>query len=406
MFLSGCQLEKELQASNTLNKNIKGEILFWLEMPPDVNETNINLKNNIIPEIIDQFQATHPHVKVIVEYWNEGEILDTFVNDIARGAGADLLMINVTSKIVELIKNKAVQPLDKSVINQSSFYQVALKQARYQGTYYGLPVYLSIQGLCYNKQKVKQPVTDLSQLIIQARKGYSVGIESGFGETFWGSGFFGDNLFSQQGNLIISDNSGWGKWIKWLGVAQNEPNFILSDDSVALQEAFIQDRLAYLTCSSSSLYDFINEMGKDKVGITLLPKWETKFATPIIQSGIFLINRASSQNQKQIALELALFFTNKQQQKKLETQIPFIPSNREISFDPHLYPIRSVLIEQLQSGVSFSLDDAEKLVNIKSKSEPIYLKALTGQITPELAEMQLKQILLEEYNLTNKNSQF
>ena len=71
--------------------------------------------------------------------------------------------------IVQLIKNKELRAIDEFEIDYSRFSDETIKQIRYQDKIYGLPIYLSTQVLCYNKDKVKQTPKTLQELIEQAR---------------------------------------------------------------------------------------------------------------------------------------------------------------------------------------------------------------------------------------------
>ncbi len=85
-----------------------------------------------------------------------------------------------------------------------------------------------------------------------------------------------------------------------------------------------------------------------------------------------LFNQASSPNQTRLALKLADFLTNVEQQTQAEIEVPIIPSNKNVTLNQELFPIRATLIDQAQSGVAFSLDDGEKLTVLKSSVDIIF----------------------------------
>ena len=145
------------------------------------------------------------------------------------------------SNLPILIQRGVVRNLNqfRNQLELSKFRSEALSQVHYQGNLYGLPLDLTTQVLCYDKEKVKEIPETLSELRIQANQGYSVGMQSSFSFTFWGIQAFGGQLLDAQERIILAQLRSWAKWMEWLKTVKEEPNFILNEDSLALQKAFI-----------------------------------------------------------------------------------------------------------------------------------------------------------------------
>lgn len=346
---------------------------------------------------LQQFKDLHPQVQIFVKFFPSGQIVEPFELQSERGAGPDLMLFYSMRTMSRLIQTGALRTLDESQVELSQFRPKALKQARYQGKLYGLPAYLTTQVLCYNKERVKQPPNTLTELVQQARKGYSVGVQSGFAETLWGTGIFGGQIFNDRGRFMLGQGDGWAKWLKWLKAAQNEPNFILSNNATGLKQAFVTGNLAYLTCSTSWLSYFRDTLGKDKVGVIRLPHAVNQPATPLIWTSLFLFNRASSPNQARVAVKLAQFLTNAEQQSQIESAIPLIPTNQNVTLDRALFPVRAALIEQSKSAVAVSLDNVQKLEVIDDYGNTLYRNVLAGEITPEDAATQLRLMINRQF---------
>ena len=391
LLTTSCNIESDREIANKESESLQGQILVWAEMPFKLTEAQSIKNQKLLQDDLEEFSQLYPQVQVFVEFFPWDKIWEPFELEVKRGAGPDLLLVEANAKIPTLIKTGALKVLDESQVEQSRFRSEALKKVRYQGQLYGLPMRLSTTVLCYNKDRVKEVVTTLPELIEQARQGYSVGVNSGFVQAFWGAGVFGGQLFDAEGRVVISEGGGWAKWIEWLKKAQNEPNFILSDDPEALQEAFVQGNLTYLTCASEWIPHFIETLGKDKLGVTLLPGETNQPATPQLWAGVLLFNQASSSNQTQLALKLAQFLTNVEQQKQIGAEVPFIPSTKNFTVNRHLFPLQATLLEQVQSSVAFSLDDAEKIELFIDEGEILYRKILAGEISSDEAVTQLTQ---------------
>lgn len=397
---------------NPSTDDFSGNIIFWLEQPTGLTETEAEESQNRIRNGLASFNVLYPNVRVLIDFFEVGQGIAEFKHQSQRGAGANILLVRVDSAISQLIQSGVLQSLDEYPLDLSKFSSKALTQGQYHNKLYGIPLFLSTQALCYNADKVKQPAQTLAELVEQAQKGYSVGLISGFEETLWGTGIFAKSylelLLEAEDNADLDPNEessvlrvlqrgGWSQWMEWLKEAQNEPNFILDRDKDALYQAFLDNKLAYLTCSSDWIPYAGRILGKETVGVTLLPH-QGNAATPQLKTWIIIFNKASSANQLNLALKFADFFTNTQQQRRLVSEEIMIPSNIEVASNPLLYPIRTTLMQQVQSSLSFSLDDLETLDQMTETGEQLYRQVLVGEITPEAAANELKTLINLQLN--------
>ncbi|MGK7896385.1 MAG: extracellular solute-binding protein [Xenococcus sp. (in: cyanobacteria)] len=387
-----CSRQEKYQTKNQVEE-LKGAIMLWAEVPP-VSTGNVQGSNkSALEDRIEEFKELYPEVQVLVEYFLPGQSLKQFELQAKRGSGPDLLLANASYEIVSLIRNKELRAIDEFEIDYSGFSDETIKQIRYQDKTYGLPVYLSTQLLCYNKDKVKKTPKTLQELIDQARQGYSVGLVSSLAETFWGAGIFGGKLFDDSGHFALTEGRGWVSWMEWLIEAQNEPNFILSKNKEALQNSFIEGQLAYLTCSSRLIPYLIGSMGKNKLGVALLPVEANRAATPLLEVGVLYFNRDSTIKQTQLAIKLAKFLSSREQQEQAQAAFLFIPSNQDATLNRQLFPRRAIMLEQSKSAVSIALDDIEELRVMRKEGNIIYQKILQGEMTPEQAANKLTQTI-------------
>lgn len=389
LLTTSCNFQGKSLITSKQSEPLQGKILLWIQIPLGLTEVQSRQDEEVFKDTIEEFRELYPQIQVFVKFLPLGKTLEPFESQLKRGAGPDLLLVYSSRQIFRLIKTGAFRVLDKSQVDQSQFRPEALKHVSYQGQIYGLPMYLLTQVLCYNKDKVQELPRTLPELVEQARQGYSVGLHSGFVEAFWGTEIFGGHPFDDQGRFILAQGGGWAKWMEWLKRAENEPNFILSNDAEALQQAFVEEKLAYLTCSSSWIPYFREELGKDKLEATILPGKANQPAAPVLQTAALLFNRASSPKQNQLALKLAQFLTNVEQQNQIEAAIPFIPSNKNVTINQNLFPLRATLLKQSRNAVAIPLDYVAKTEVIVEYGEILYQQILAGEITPEEAATQL-----------------
>jgi maltose-binding protein MalE len=393
LLLSACGDSQSARTnSQPQQESLQGHISIRKELPIGLSQAQSSNFEAFIRSQVEDFTRLNPEVTVTVKFIPSGESIASFIKQAGRGAGPNLLWLSFSSEINQLIEGGSLQVLDNYPVDLSSFRPRTLQQVRYQGQLYGIPTNLETQVLCYNKDKVKQPPNTLSELIAQARTGYSVGLYRGFAQTFWGTGIFGDQLFDERGRFTAEES--WAKWMEWLKDARDEPNFFLIEEAEELQRLFVEKKLAYITCWSGWIPALREALGKDSLGITLLPHATNRPATPPLLSDVLFFNRASSPNQTRLALKLAQFVTNAEQQKKTQAAFPFaITVNSNVTVDPRLYPLQATLRDQSRSGVVLSLTQTGKLVGKRDDLDLLYQKVLGGEIAPAQAAADLTRIL-------------
>ena len=396
LFLTACSSQLRIQPGTNPDEALQGQILLWVELPSTDADSQAGSIQQVVQSSLAGFNRLHPEVKVFVETFPFRQLKAPLQDQIQRGAGPDLLIMRAHPDLIDLIQARLLRTLDETDLEASQFRTEALKSIRYQDQVYGLPMFLTTQVLCYNKTKVKTLPKTLAELIQQARKGYSVGLMSGFLKTYWGVGSFGGESVENPNHSNAQQWGAWSQWLGWLKAAQNEPNFILSDDPSALRQAFLNGQLAYLSCRSDWLSDFNQILDPNTLGVTLLPGQQKQSASPILETGVIAFSQASSAKQHQLALRLAQFLTNTEQQKRIEAAIPFIPSNKWVTIDSRLFPIRATLLEQSKTALAISLDEMEQTEAIVDSGNLLYQKVLAGEISPKQAETEIKAIVGRE----------
>jgi ABC-type glycerol-3-phosphate transport system substrate-binding protein len=384
-------------------EQLKGAILIW---HPSKNELFQWINSNF-----QEFQQLNSGVNIQDEYVPQKEIVPRLIQKSSQGFGASAI-IDFARNISELLAAKRIQPIEDTDLDISTYQPSVLRQVRYQGKLYGIPLGSTTRVLCYNNAKLQtsqdpilsQPPTSLDELIKRAQKGYSVGMISSFEDTFWGLGNFGSSLINDQGK-IEPQMGGWAEWIKWLKKAIIQPNFtLLRGNRTVLNRAFANGNLAYYICNSSEIAD-LKKMLKEDLKIAILPGQGSFQAKPLLYTMAMMINRSASPNERDLVLALAKFLSNIEQQLQgtVQTQ-SFIPINRHVFFDKSLLPIESILLKQSETAVTLPLDNVEKLLPIFKQAEPLYQAAIAGEIPPEEAVRQLTLIINRQIAQTQEES--
>ena len=368
-------------------EGLQGHLLFWHFFQGKTAE--------VLNDVLDKYTQLHPKVKIVSESVPAAGISEKFIQQAQSGLGPDL-MISTSYDIPLLIEAGILQQLNDYNLDLSIYLPVAIEDISYQDKFYGLPFALITQVLCYNTKKVTQPPTTLSELREEARAGRRVGLTSNFFAAFWGVQIFGGKQFDAQGRRIF-ERGGFAEWLEWLKQAQTDPNFILSGDQSYLRKAFAEEKLAYYVCKSDEISDLKAALGEDQLGVALLPGEADRPAGPILESYALVFNRASSPAGMKLALHLAQFLTNVEQETllALETESG-IPVNNQVSIDQRLSPIQAVLVAQSKTAVAIPLDHYDHYYIIQTTAREygdlFYKRVLAGEMEPSEAAAELTQI--------------
>ncbi|MBD2484921.1 extracellular solute-binding protein [Planktothrix sp. FACHB-1365] len=380
IFLTSCSLKGSEKSSESQQESIQGQILVWHSFDGKIKD--------MIQQSFNDYIQLYPNVRIVSEYIPADQLEQQFRQQVNRGLGPDLLL-TTSGVIPSLIHDNLIPEIDD--FDFSGYLPTAMSHVRYQGKIYGIPTSVMTQVLCYNKKKVKSPPKTLTELLQQAKDGYSVGIWSTFVNTFWGVQVFGGKSFNAQGDFVFDQNS-WAKWMEWLKNAQSEPNMIFTDSIDVLQQAFTNNRLAYVFCDSSQFVDYEQALGKDNLGITLLPGEGNNPAAPLLYSRVILFNRMSSPEQQQLSQQLAQFFTNREQIRKrlMILRGSFIPAY-QVHVNSRLFPLEAILVQQSKTAIAIPLDQVKSARVWVKDGNSLYPQVLAGSITPEDAAQKISK---------------
>jgi ABC-type glycerol-3-phosphate transport system substrate-binding protein len=382
----------------TEQEEAQGKLLVWHDFEGEYS--------HVITNVLKGFKQVNPEVQIISEYVPRSQMSSRFMAETKHGLGPNI-MINLARDIdiAELVKQRRIEEISEQDLDLSIYQLSTLPQITYQGKIYIWPLGYHTSVLCYNQAKLKQsdptadknlsqPPTSLEGLIERAQKGYSVGIVSTFEGTFWGMGIFGVKFSDAQGKIKL-ELDGWAEWLQWLKKANTQPNFMLLRDRDILHNAFAQGKLTYYVCDSYEIYS-LKERLKDNLRVAPLPTEPNHPATPLLEIRGMVFNPSSSPKQKKLALQLAKFMTNSEQQiKAFISSQSFIPINKQVKINQKLFPIEPVLLNQGKKAMIIDLDNLEHFLTILQQGDVIYQRAITGDITPSQAVQELTKVINE-----------
>ena len=391
-FLAGCG-----NMVSEAKENIQGRLLIWHPFQGREAET--------LKIILDDYRELYPKIKIVVEFIPTRTISEKFREQSQSSLGPDL-MISSYFDLIPLIEANTILNLNDYDVDLSTYLPAPIRQVTHQDNLYGLPFSLNTQVLCYNKTKVKQPLATLPEMIQEVKAEQEIALTSNFVDTLWGVQIF-NHEWSSEIDEINQDSSklnhdqkdfsfntqAWATWLEWLQQATKNPYLILADERSTLHQKFAEEKLAYYICKSEEISDLKATLGEDKLGVTNLPGIVDRPAGPLLFTRAVVFNQASSPNTIKLALQLARFLTNGEQQTKLAIQTEsLIPANKNVKLDERLSPIQAVLFSQSKTAVPVSLDYLYQFDKLQEKYGDLFYKlVLEGVMTPQEAALELQE---------------
>lgn len=379
LLLTACQ------ATPAGNNTLSGRILLWHGW----DETD----TQALDHVLDNFAAIYPDVTVVHSAIPAGELRQQYEERAEMGLGPSLFL-GSNDWLRELATADLIRPLHPDNLPQGRYLSAAIDGVRYDGITYGLPLSLHPVALYYNTELVTQPATTLDELLSHAANGQQVALNTNFDSAFWGVQTFGGQLLDEEGRVVL-DQGGFANWLGWLKNAQTAPGMILSRDSAALRDLFLNGDVAYFVGEPDLLTDFQATLGEDLVSATILPAGPNGSAGPLLNLEVIYLNQANSDEQHQLALTLAHFLTNTEQSLALLREAQRVPANQNVRVDSRVYPHLAGFSAQARTAVA--VPTAPQMAVLQEEGNATYRQVIEG----------VTGIIEGTYALTNSvNEQF
>ena len=402
-----------------------------------------------LEQILDNFRELHPDLTMTADFVPFDELEEVYLSQVEAGLGPDLL-IAPADWAVRLDKARAIQDIAPYEIDQELYLSAAMDTLRNQDKVYGLPLSLSTSILYYNKlllqtggsaeeegasegsvteliqakregitdtqttelldellAEVEQnqpegeslaPPSDVDQILEQANMGQIVTMRSDFYNAFWGVQAFGGQLFDEEGRVVLNQG-GLANWLGWLKRAQSNPNIILNRNQDELLRLFISAQASYYVGSTNELVSLQEALGEEVLGVIRLPGRRNKQAGPFVQVEAMMFNRVSTRRNTQLALQLAQYLSNSENQRQLVLSVGKLPTNNQVNIDARIEPIVAEFIAQSKSAVSVRLAELDKFNDVVARGDDIFGQVLAEEIGVGDAATLLTTEINQEYGL-------
>ncbi len=377
--------------NRTASENVvRGRMLLWHTWQESDAEA--------LSALLAAFAAVHPDVVVKEQrFLTVDEMLTQFQNAAEAGLGPDLILAP-GDDVQHLAAAGLIDSID-AVVDEAitqRYIPAALDALRYDDKLYGLPATIDTLVLYYDKRQVETPATTLEQLLATAMTGQGVAISTNFTDAFWGVQAFGGQLIDAQGRVIL-DRGGFANWLAWLDEARDAPGMILDANREVLRATFAANGIAYYVGYASELRSLLESMAPDRIGVAVLPAGPNGSAGPFLAVQAFQFSTVSSANQREVALELATFLTNAEQQSTLMRRTHLIPANNRVRINERLNPMIASFVAQARTAVPLpNLPQMEAVLRFGGDA---YTRVLEGVLAPAEAAIAVTNAINEANGL-------
>lgn len=298
-----------------------GEIKIWYAYGDGSAEVEAFSK------IMDQAKLDLPNIKITVEQIEYDKIFNNYQTEVESGSGPDLIIVpndnlgdfarnNITLDITDLASGKL-----------NNYSQISLNGMSYNGRLYGIPEALKAVVFWYNKDMLSIPPVTTTDLQTLMENGTPIAVSYGCYHHFGFFGSYGGSIFDANWNFI-ADQGGVAEAMEYLKELYNisKANGWPMSDQDSLTP-FIEGRVAAVLNGNWVMGDYKNALGNN-LGVSPLPYGPGGLAKPLLGVDGFYINPNTTN--KATALEVALYFTNKNSQTIMMKEAGHVPVNNTV----------------------------------------------------------------------------
>lgn len=297
-------------------------------------------EGQLMEPLLSAFRRLQPNVAVQISIQSQEGLLERLRVSSSQGLAPDLLMLR-SPQAVALLRQGLIDPLpvsDPSIAQVLRRIQpVDLGRVTEPGAVAGLPLFSEFTIACYDRNRLTQPPTTLSELLQVAASGHSVGLSVDPIGLWWTAGALGAQPVMTP--ILIGAAEGAAEpvapqrqlltgWLTWLRQAALQSRVEIESGSQALTEGLESGRLAWVPCFSVTLLRLDRTMGR-RLGVAPLPVGPGGPPSPFSTTRVWALGRDSSQEQRRLALQLAAISLDPliQRQMMMKSQA-FLPANR------------------------------------------------------------------------------
>ena len=393
-LLAGCQapLAQQIFQNTSTSAGMGSAINLLVETRIGSDPTDQKLNKLVVEQQVDLFKRFNPGVKIDVRFITNGQLVKQLDFQYSRGLAPDLILLT-SNNLLPLWRQGLIKPIELKPFEQKSVRAALLPAFIHKKQLLGLPVLIFPQIACYNRNRLKNPPAEISQLIQLAQAGYPIGISAEFESLRWLYTGFGGNTSGQQSDELFKSPS--LPFLTWLRLANLQPSISFESDQQLLRDGLVAGEFSWITCSGAWLQGLEKRMGS-KLGITLLPSFPAGPARGLLNARTWAFGSQSSPIQHELAKRFALFSVNIVQQRNMALRLrSAMPVNPGISLPLKTDSTLALIVEAASNGRLLNLHSIDLLNVIDSNTKPYLDLVLSGDQSPSAIAPKFDSLLKE-----------
>lgn len=332
MILTACQTKptqtttSPAEPPKTEAPAAKVEVTFWHAYGTGSAE------EMALAKLLQQAAVDLPHIKINVLQVPFNDIFNKYRTDVAAGGGPDMFIAPNDSLGDDARAGLIADITDLAAGKLDGYTPLAIEGMSLNGRLYGIPESLKAVAFWYNKEMLPEPPKTTDELKALMEAGTPIAISYGCYHHWGFFGAFGGKIFDENWKIIadqggVADAMAYLNELYQISVANGWPK----NDSDGLAP-FTEGKVAAITNGNWAMGDYKNALG-DKLAVAPLPSGPGGPANPLLGVDGFYFN-PNSQN-KEAALEVALYLTNAKSQTLMMNEAGHVPGRTDVTItDP------------------------------------------------------------------------
>lgn len=379
----------------------------------------------VLTELLSSYEELDPDLELIVEYVPPDELESRFADEAKSGFGPDVLIGADAAELFDLVAAGAVHRITRSQAERYGYDELdtrALAAMAVDETQRGVPL-AAFTDVLYYRDGVEPPGS-LAEVIDLAEDGHSVAIPLDFLDAYWGVDAFGGTMFGRED--VVSPDSGFTEWMRWLVHARRHPNVILDGDYEVLRDLFATGRVDVFVGGSRELGTFrsvlqedepgsadadteassdeagvaeekvieastptLANVGEPTFGVTSLPGGDNDDPGGFLDVEGMVINHHTDSLTDSLAL--MEYLTNVPSQGRIaRAGVGRIPVNPSVSIDATTSPMEAALVVQQRHAIVMPQLLRDRQTELGAVVDDVYLQVTRGLLEPADAAGELR----------------
>jgi ABC-type glycerol-3-phosphate transport system substrate-binding protein len=316
------------------------------------------------------------------------------------GLGPDLIFVNGDTAL-RMLASGVVAPFPAmgGLLNQ--FDPDDLDRIRNsRGELAGLPLLLHTQVACFNRKRLPNPPTTVTELLAASAAGHPVGLTVEPYGLIWSAGSLGavggleQAVAGQQPSPANTQRI--EAWLSWLQNASNQQRITFFSDQQSALSEFMAGRLDWIPCNSISLPRLRKKLGPN-LGVSPLPSGaDGSPPSPVKRIRVLALGSSSSTAGRARAIAFTHFSVNPLMQRELTIgSQSVLPANRFVKV-----PVQSSTVLAALDQANQQSDQFNSIVKLMHDDDPRFSKAqalitelVFGEVSPRSSAEALIQVL-------------